>query len=45
MYYQRTLSAVVEKATKSFKVVMITGPRQVENPHCLTILSNQTGQK
>ena len=29
MYYQRTLSAVVEKATKSFKVVMITGPRQV----------------
>ena len=29
MYYQRTLSSVIEKATKSFKVVLITGPRQV----------------
>ena len=29
MYYERTLSNIVEKASKSFKVVMITGPRQV----------------
>lgn len=29
MYYQRTISSVIEKATKSFKVVLITGPRQV----------------
>lgn len=29
MYYQRTLSSIIEKATKSFKVVLITGPRQV----------------
>ena len=29
MYYERTLSNIVAKATKSFKVVMITGPRQV----------------
>lgn len=29
MYYQRTLSSVIEKATKSFKVLLITGPRQV----------------
>ena len=29
MCYQRTLSSVIEKATKSFKVVLITGPRQV----------------
>lgn len=29
MYYQRALSSVIEKATKSFKVVLITGPRQV----------------
>lgn len=29
MYYQRTLASVIEKATKSFKVVLITGPRQV----------------
>ena len=29
MFYERTLSDIVEKATKSFKVVLITGPRQV----------------
>ena len=29
MYIERTLSNIVAKATKSFKVVMITGPRQV----------------
>jgi len=29
MYYERTLSNIIQKATKSFKVVMITGPRQV----------------
>ena len=29
MYIERTLSNIVNKATKSFKVVMITGPRQV----------------
>ena len=29
MYIERTLSNIVEKATKSFKVIMITGPRQV----------------
>lgn len=29
MYYERTLSNIVQKATKSFKVVLITGPRQV----------------
>lgn len=29
MYYQRTLSTMIEKAIKSFKVVLITGPRQV----------------
>ncbi len=29
MYYQRTLTKTVEQASKSFKVVLITGPRQV----------------
>ena len=29
MFYQRTLSKVLEQATKYFKVVLITGPRQV----------------
>ncbi len=29
MFYERTLSDIVEKATKSFKVILITGPRQV----------------
>jgi predicted AAA+ superfamily ATPase len=29
MYYKRTLAKTLEKATKSFKVVLITGPRQV----------------
>ena len=29
MFYERTLSDIVEKATKSFKFVLITGPRQV----------------
>lgn len=29
MYYQRTLSSIIGKANKSFKVVLITGPRQV----------------
>lgn len=29
MYFERTLSSIVKKATQSFKVVLITGPRQV----------------
>lgn len=29
MYYQRTLTKTVEQASKSFKVVLVTGPRQV----------------
>ncbi|MCQ2914706.1 MAG: ATP-binding protein [Alphaproteobacteria bacterium] len=29
MYYERTISNIVKEATKTFKVVMLTGPRQV----------------
>ncbi|MGH0052313.1 MAG: ATP-binding protein [Sphaerochaetaceae bacterium] len=29
MYYQRTLSETIKTATKAFKVILVTGPRQV----------------
>lgn len=29
MYYERTLSAVAKQCAASFKVLMVTGPRQV----------------
>lgn len=29
MFYQRTLAKTIETATKAFKVILLTGPRQV----------------
>lgn len=37
MYYERTLTEVVKRATNSFKVVLITAPKQVGKT---TILKN-----
>lgn len=36
MYYERTLTETVRKASRSFKVVLLTGPRQVGKSTLLT---------
>jgi hypothetical protein len=45
MYYERTLSDIVKKATQSFKVVLITGPRQVGKSTLLTNLAEPERKK
>lgn len=42
MYKERTISKIIKRATSKFKVILLTGPRQVGKTTCLKKITDKT---